>query len=102
MPANNAVSFLRRVAQIEAISFLVLLFIAMPLKYLANQPAAVKVVGWIHGVLFVLFGFALLRAWLVAKPPFLQVVWIFVAGLIPFGPFLADRTLAGWTTESPR
>ncbi|MBS0661438.1 MAG: DUF3817 domain-containing protein [Verrucomicrobia bacterium] len=96
MPATNAISLLRRVAQIEGISFLVLLFIAMPLKYFAGQPLAVKIVGWIHGVLFVLFGLALLRAWIVAKPPFPQVVWIFTSGLLPFGPFFADRTLVGW------
>ena len=43
----------RFVGRLEAISFLTLLGIAMPLKYLGDMPQAVQVVGWIHGVLFV-------------------------------------------------
>ena len=45
----------RMVAIAEGISFLVLLGIAMPLKYILDVPEAVKVVGWIHGALFVTF-----------------------------------------------
>ena len=39
----------------EGISFLVLLLIAMPLKYLAGFPQAVLIVGWIHGFLFIVY-----------------------------------------------
>ena len=39
----------------EGISFLVLLLIAMPLKYFMQMPEAVKFVGWVHGALFVAF-----------------------------------------------
>ena len=52
---NSAIGRLRFVGLLEGVSLLVLLGIAMPLKYLANQPDAVKLVGWAHGVLFVLF-----------------------------------------------
>ena len=48
-PAARAIQQLRRVGKIEGVSFLVLLGIAMPLKYLAHLPLAVKVVGWVHG-----------------------------------------------------
>ena len=52
MRRRNPISLLRTLAMIEGASFLVLLFVAMPLKYFAGVPMAVKVVGWIHGVLF--------------------------------------------------
>ena len=66
---KSPVPLLRRVAIIEGISFLVLLGIAMPLKYFANMPMPVKVVGWAHGVLFLIFCAALLRTKLVARWP---------------------------------
>ena len=93
---NSPVPLLRRLALIEGISFLVLLFIAMPLKYSAHMPLAVKVTGWIHGVLFVAFSFALLRVMLVAKWPVGRCAMIFVAALLPFGPFVIDRRMAEW------
>jgi integral membrane protein len=43
------------VGKIEGYSYLALLFIAMPLKYLADIPTAVRIAGSIHGVLFVAF-----------------------------------------------
>ena len=60
-PVNAPVTFLRRVALAEAVSYLILVAIAMPLKYLADQPLAVRYVGMAHGVLFILFCWALLR-----------------------------------------
>lgn len=81
----------RLIATLEGISFLALLFIAMPLKYLAAQAAPVKYVGWAHGVLFVLFCFALLQVWYVRRWTFLQVAGAFVASLLPFGTFVLDR-----------
>jgi integral membrane protein len=81
----------RIIAVLEGISFLVLLFIAMPLKYLAAQPGPVKYVGWAHGVLFVLFCFALLQVWYVRRWSFLQVAGAFAASLLPFGTFVLDK-----------
>lgn len=83
---------LRRIGKIEACSFLVLLFIAMPLKYLAGQPLAVKLVGWAHGVLFVWFCWVLFQAWR-ARLPFLMAIVAFIASLVPFGPFIIDGRL---------
>ena len=51
----NTLKTFRYIALAEGISFLILLFIAMPLKYLANMPEPVKLFGMMHGVLFVLF-----------------------------------------------
>jgi len=83
----------------EACSFLVLLGIAMPLKYFAGQPGAVKVVGWIHGVLFIVFCGALLRTTLVVRWPLSRAALIFVAALLPFGPFVVDRRMKQYKDE---
>ena len=96
---KNPIPFLRIVAKIEAISFLILVGIAMPLKYLAHQPLAVKVVGSIHGALFLVFCVALLRTMLVARWPLQRGAVAFIASLLPFGPFLVDRRMAGYEAE---
>ena len=83
----------RIIAILEGISYLVLLFIAMPLKYFANKPEYVKYVGWAHGVLFVLFGLILLQVWYVRRWSFLKVIVAFVSSLLPFGTFILDKTL---------
>jgi integral membrane protein len=88
---KNPVPLLRKVAFIEAISFLVLLGIAMPLKYVWGMPAAVQWVGWIHGILFVLFCAVLLETMRIARWPLGRSALVFLAALIPFGPFLIDR-----------
>ena len=83
----------RMVALIESISFLFLLFIAMPLKYMADLPEAVKYTGWAHGLLFVLYGVCLIMAWQEQKWKFGKALLIFVASLLPFAPFIVDRKL---------
>ena len=98
---NRAVHFLRIVALIEAISYMLLVGIAMPLKYIWHQPAAVRVIGMIHGILFVLFCIALLRATVSAKWPLSRAALLFVASLLPFGPFLLDRRMTEWERQSP-
>ena len=84
---------LRSVASIEGISYLVLLFVAMPLKYLANLPLAVRIVGSIHGALFIWGGWLV---WLGIRRRGKPWSWgwkILVAALVPFGTFFLDRGL---------
>lgn len=77
----------------EGISFLVLLLIAMPLKYFADMPEAVKYVGWAHGVLFVAYlGLALL-VMLKYKKPVMFLGKAVLAALIPLGTFVFDKQL---------
>jgi integral membrane protein len=78
---------------VEGTSFLLLLGVAMPLKYVAGYPLAVKLVGWAHGVLFILFCAALAQAMSHARWPLTRGIKLFVAALLPFGPFLVDRGL---------
>lgn len=84
---------LRLVAILEAISFIVLLFIAMPMKYLAGIEAAVKTVGMAHGILFLLFCAALVVVVREARWSMWQAGIVFVAALLPFGPFFLDGRL---------
>jgi integral membrane protein len=91
--ASRAVLLLRRIAFAEGISFLVLLCIAMPLKYWAGVPLAVKIVGWAHGVLFVSLLLALAQAKYRARWSIAYAAWVVIAALLPFGPFVIDRRL---------
>lgn len=84
-------SWFRKVAIAEGVSFLVLLLIAMPLKYFANLPVAVKVAGSLHGILFV--GFIVL-AYMVKEQHNKGFGWMakaFIASIIPFGTFVMDK-----------
>jgi integral membrane protein len=99
MPTRNPVRLLRILAIIESISFLVLLGIAMPLKYFADMPSAVKFVGWAHGVLFVAFCVSLAQATIVARWPAARALIVFVAALVPFGPFVIDRRMLRYAAE---
>ncbi|WP_395748721.1 DUF3817 domain-containing protein [Prosthecobacter sp.] len=96
---KHPVSFLRTITLLEAISFLILLFIAMPLKYFYGMPVAVKIVGMAHGLLFVTFCFALYRVLMHTKWPFSRAVLLFVASLLPFVPFFIDRRMRAWAAE---
>lgn len=96
---KNSVSFLRSVALFEAVSFLLLLFIAMPLKYAMGMPMAVKILGSVHGGLFVLFCAALWRVLMTTRWPLSRAAFVFLASLVPFMPFLIDRRMRGWAAE---
>jgi len=77
----------------EGISFLILLFIAMPFKYLLDEPILVKYVGWAHGLLFILYNFQLLYLKIEIKWSFKRAFVYFMASLIPFAPFWVDQKL---------
>jgi integral membrane protein len=78
---------------LEGVSFLVLLFIAMPLKYLAGYPLAVRIAGSLHGFLFLLFLAALYRAAIDRGWPLQRAAAAFVSSILPFGTFVFDRSL---------
>ena len=102
MRHRNSIPLLRTLGLIEAVSFLILLLIAMPLKYFAGMPMAVKVVGWVHGALFVAFVVALLWTMIAARWPIARGALVFVAALLPFGPFLIDRRMKEYAAEFDR
>lgn len=90
---KNSLGRFRMIALLEGISFLVLLFIAMPLKYMMEMKMAVTVVGWAHGFLFILYLYALLQVYLDRRWSFVKALVAFGASLIPFATFVLDIRL---------
>jgi integral membrane protein len=93
MNVRSPLSRLRLIGNLEGWSYLILLFVAMPLKYLAGEPGAVRVVGMIHGLLFIACGLALVHAHVVYKWTFTRSALIMGSTLVPFGTFIVDRRL---------
>ena len=93
-PRHTWIARLRFVGFWEGWSYLLLLGIAMPLKYWAGMPGFVRVIGMAHGLLFVAYVAVLGIAARTAGFRFQRTALLFVASLLPFGPFLADRGLA--------
>lgn len=77
----------------EGLSFLLLLGIAMPLKYGFDMPLAVKYLGWVHGALFVVYMYVVFPTALSLKWSLGRIFFALVAGVLPFGPFIFDRNL---------
>lgn len=90
---GNSFSRFRLISFIEGLSYLILVFIAMPLKYFAGIPLAVKIVGMAHGVLFILFMLALFLAKNRYKWNTGVTFQLFVYSLIPFGLIMIEKVL---------
>jgi integral membrane protein len=90
---------LRLITRWEGVSFLVLLFVAMPLKYFAGMPMAVRIVGMLHGILFISAIVVLVLTMRAAKWPVSRGALVFVSTLVPFGPFLIDRKLKRYEAD---
>ena len=91
--SNTAIGRLRMAGIAEGISYLLLLFIAMPIKYIAGNPGAVWYIGWVHGLLFMLFILALVVVKITMEWNFKRTIIAFLAALIPFGTFILDKSL---------
>ncbi|EOZ93648.1 hypothetical protein A33Q_3594 [Indibacter alkaliphilus LW1] len=78
---------------IEGISFLLLLFVAMPMKYMLDMPLAVTYVGWAHGVLFVIYIYIVFPTAKKVGWDFTKTLFALIASVLPFGPFIFDRYL---------
>jgi integral membrane protein len=90
---KSSLSILRFSGFAEGISFLVLLLIAMPLKYFAGFPEAVRITGMLHGALFVIYVAAIIFATIMNRWRVLRVLGAFLAAFVPFGPFIFDARL---------
>ena len=84
---------LRLVGTLEGISFLLLLFVAMPMKYLLGNPILVKYVGMGHGVLFIAFLAVLFVVCEKQKWSLTMFLMGLIASILPFGPFVFDAKL---------
>jgi integral membrane protein len=84
---------LRTVGLVEGASFLILLGIAMPLKYALGMPQAVSVVGMIHGLLWIAYVACIIEMRVVTGWPLHRCMQALAASVLPFGPFVLDRSL---------
>lgn len=90
---RTPVGRLRVVGVVEGASFLLLLFIAMPLKYMAGMPEYVRVVGALHGGLWMAYLATIADVRLNAGWNWTRVTWALVASVVPFGPFVLEMKL---------
>ena len=88
-----AANWLRIVGSAEGTSFLLLLFVAMPMKYIGNNPEPVRWLGSIHGGLFLLYVACVLGVARILNWRWVHVVLGVLASVVPFGPFIFDAWL---------
>lgn len=91
MSLENQVKIFKWISILEGISFLVLLLIAMPLKYIWDAPQMVQVTGMFHGILFIAY---ILGAFLLYKPMqwrMKTLALICVSSVLPLGPFYVEK-----------
>jgi integral membrane protein len=93
LQSDKAVKFFLNIGKLEGWSFLILLFIAMPLKYGFDFPDGVKHVGMAHGILFVMFALIILVILLQKKISFKTSVIAFLLSFIPFGTFYLKKLI---------
>lgn len=85
---------LRLVALLEGLSLLVLILIAVPLKYAYHDPSLVKTMGPIHGFLFLFFVINTISVGVEYNWKFQETTWkVLLACIIPFGTFYVDYTI---------
>lgn len=87
---NSALGRLRLIGVTEGVSYIVLLFVAMPLKYLLDMPEAVRWTGWAHGALFTLYIPAVLHAAIDRRWSLWDIAVALGASLVPFGTFALE------------
>jgi integral membrane protein len=87
---NSALKRFRIISIIEGISYLLLVFIAMPIKYIGENPYPVKILGMAHGVLFILFMISLFEAKRKESWDTGFMFQLFVLSLIPFGAVVIE------------
>lgn len=88
---KSKIGRLRILAILEGLSLLTLIFVAVPIKYWLGNPAFVKMMGPIHGTLFLLFLFNTLSVGVEQQWKFKETTWkVILACFIPFGTFYVD------------
>ena len=90
---KNSVKNFSLINSIEGYSYLLLLFVAMPMKYMLGIAIATKIVGMIHGILFIAFIVLLVKAWEETKWSMKESIIFFIASLIPFGTFFTKKKI---------
>lgn len=90
---NSSVGWLRLIALLEGISFLLILFVSMPLKYIWGMPSANIYIGYSHGLLFILYVITIIIMADRLKWNVKTIFLALLASVIPFGTFWADKAI---------
>jgi integral membrane protein len=91
---TSSIGWLRLIGLLEGISLLALLLIAVPAKHFFGDPTLVRIIGPIHGLLFLWFVVNTLHTGVVQRWAFKTTTWkVLLACLIPFGTFYIDRVI---------
>ncbi|PLY08959.1 MAG: hypothetical protein C0626_08030 [Arcobacter sp.] len=90
---KTALHRFRFISYIEGLSYLVLLFIAMPIKYIGENPYPVKIIGMTHGILFILFMIFLFESLRKYNWENRFSVRLFIYSIIPFGSFIIEKKI---------
>ena len=85
------INIYRLTAFLEGVSYILLLFIAVPIKYLLNEALFVKILGMPHGILFILYILFSIIAKIKYNWNFRKFLIISIASLVPFGTFYIDK-----------
>jgi integral membrane protein len=88
----------RVIAWVVGVGLLVLVFVAVPLKYFADTPALVEVVGPIHGFLYVIYLLCSLDLAFRTRWNLLRTLLVMLAGTVPFLSFVAERKVTANVT----
>ena len=84
------INVLRVISYLEGISYILLLFIAVPIKYYANDPSLVKLLGMPHGLLFVAYVILSLVSSKKYRWNSKKTLVVLISSVIPFGTFYVD------------
>ncbi|MCU1677074.1 MAG: hypothetical protein JWM93_1832 [Frankiales bacterium] len=91
MTPSPVLTRFRVMAYVVGVMLLVLVLVAMPLKYAAHNAAAVRVVAPLHGALFVLYVLATLQLSFTRRWPLARTVLVMLGGVVPFLSFVTER-----------
>jgi integral membrane protein len=97
---SAALTRFRVMAYVVGVLLLVLVFVAMPLKYFADQPTMVAVVGPLHGFLYMVYLVTAFDLAVRAKWPFLRTLLVLLAGTVPVMSFVAERKATHWVRDA--
>jgi integral membrane protein len=98
---KSARKWIRVIGSAEGISFLLLLFVAMPIKYLGHNPTLVHWLGPVHGGLFLLYLASVVAVARILNWRWLHIMLALVASVVPFGPFVFEAWLRRLRPLSP-
>ena len=88
---RSALLFYRVLAYVVGVGLLILVLVAMPLKYLADSPTLVAIVGPLHGFLYMVYLVAAVNLAFRARWSPVKTVLVMLAGTVPFVSFVAER-----------